>query len=1184
MADVTFELSMNTDNVEKDAKNLNKELNAIFKVTSDKELSSKIQGITNRLEKQQYTISKTLGKIDELSNKKVYSEDYKKLNADAEKLRQQLLKVSNEMNKIDLTQGDEAVAKFNKLSKESDELSKSLADVTSELQGLYDNNKVLDLEGMEKNEAEIENLRMKVGFLNHSIEKTVKSLYEADNELAEMVYNSDDLTDAMDNTAATSKWVAEHFHEMKMTSEEDVTTLGQTNDQLNQFVSTFAQASRLKTAENIADAFKKLLGVIVKVNAKILELAGKGLKKVGGALKNVTKNMLRLNKETATHDMNLKKAVNTMLKYGLGIRSVFILWRKLRAYAQDALKLMAQQFEEIDKTVSNIINSFNQFKNSVGTMVEPLMTTFAPAIETVLGLLTRANEALANFFAILTGQKYIYKAKKSNDSYAESLNKVSKAAKDAKEDIAAYDKLLVINRNDANGNGNGSGDDDEVVDAFERTLADSPFAEQVKKAISEDDWEEVGTLFADKLNIITSSLHNWIINDFAPASKTWAKRLGDTLNGGIATYDWNELGITIGAGTNAIFDAFNTFYTTFDGYDLGKSIADTVSGWFDEVNWELVGQTFGNKLNLMWSTAYGFMKNLDWGGMGDSLGTLIKSWAETVDTATIGNTIVTSLNGVLTFLKNSLSTIPWETVGEKITDLIMAFFKPTEDGGFDARAFAEVINTALNGVLDTLITILDKTDWEQVGTKIVEFIKGIDWVELLTKLGRTIAKGLKGAIIASVEIMKKDPFVGVIFASGLIHKLSNAIGGLGNNSTLTSAAETAGSALGKCIGAAMVGYLTGNILYELVPEVRKWADNIMAMFFGDEDLYKDTGSLSDKIANGLWSITEGRKAQKEAERKKKSGEITPNKSGHGGGHYGTNIQYKLSADISGVDVKKLAAIRDDIEYIDNDNKPHITEIDPKVNQVGVFKVQSFQTLYDSLVDKTVTAIAETTNVGLFDVFKNKIDIIPATSKKVVEAGTEKTNLITAFKGSIDAIKDVSEKVVKAVTKGDSDVKDLSTDISKVQGKTVEISVTTTPFKTIIGKISEIAIGAKDVINKELVDKLNALKVQVEMQNVASAIAGGINATTSIFKVPKLAQGAVIPANREFLAVLGDQKQGTNVEAPLDTIVKAMQIALDTTNNTGNKQDINLYLDGKQISKVVWNETEKRYKQSGMRFA
>lgn len=32
-------------------------------------------------------------------------------------------------------------------------------------------------------------------------------------------------------------------------------------------------------------------------------------------------------------------------------------------------------------------------------------------------------------------------------------------------------------------------------------------------------------------------------------------------------------------------------------------------------------------------------------------------------------------------------------------------------------------------------------------------------------------------------------------------------------------------------------------------------------------------------------------------------------------------------------------------------------------------------------------------------------------------------------------------------------------------------------------------------------------------------------------IPRLAQGAVIPPNREFLAVLGDQKQGRNIEAP-----------------------------------------------------
>ena len=40
-------------------------------------------------------------------------------------------------------------------------------------------------------------------------------------------------------------------------------------------------------------------------------------------------------------------------------------------------------------------------------------------------------------------------------------------------------------------------------------------------------------------------------------------------------------------------------------------------------------------------------------------------------------------------------------------------------------------------------------------------------------------------------------------------------------------------------------------------------------------------------------------------------------------------------------------------------------------------------------------------------------------------------------------------------------------------------------------------------------------------------------------IPHLAQGAVIPPNKEFMAVLGDQTNGTNIEAPLDTIKQAV---------------------------------------------
>lgn len=47
-------------------------------------------------------------------------------------------------------------------------------------------------------------------------------------------------------------------------------------------------------------------------------------------------------------------------------------------------------------------------------------------------------------------------------------------------------------------------------------------------------------------------------------------------------------------------------------------------------------------------------------------------------------------------------------------------------------------------------------------------------------------------------------------------------------------------------------------------------------------------------------------------------------------------------------------------------------------------------------------------------------------------------------------------------------------------------------------------------------------------------------TVKEWKIPQLAQGAVIPPNREFLAVLGDQNRGNNIEAPEDLIRKIVR--------------------------------------------
>ena len=133
---------------------------------------------------------------------------------------------------------------------------------------------------------------------------------------------------------------------------------------------------------------------------------------------------------------------------------------------------------------------------------------------------------------------------------------------------------------------------------------------------------------------------------------------------------------------------------------------------------------------------------------------------------------------------------------------------------------------------------------------------------------------------------------------------------------------------------------------------------------------------------------------------------------------------------------------------------------------------------------------------------------------------------------------------------------------------------------------------KGVINL-IIDGLNAL-----WRGLYSAIAGVVNGVGSIVEkigdaigkdwgfgiptnppvIPKLAQGAVIPPNRQFLAVLGDQKSGTNIEAPLDTIKQAVAEVL----GWGSDRPITIVvqMDSKEVFRQVVRENNAQVRMNG----
>lgn len=141
------------------------------------------------------------------------------------------------------------------------------------------------------------------------------------------------------------------------------------------------------------------------------------------------------------------------------------------------------------------------------------------------------------------------------------------------------------------------------------------------------------------------------------------------------------------------------------------------------------------------------------------------------------------------------------------------------------------------------------------------------------------------------------------------------------------------------------------------------------------------------------------------------------------------------------------------------------------------------------------------------------------------------------------------------------------------------------FKGVWNGIVSLLEGAVNIIIKGinwLIEQMN--KIQFEVPDWVPGIGGktlGVNIPpVNPIEIPRLATGAVIPPNREFMAILGDQKSGTNIEAPLETIVQAVMLALQKSGGSGGRDQIIenvVNLDGE----VIYRNQKRVAKRHGI---
>jgi hypothetical protein len=100
---------------------------------------------------------------------------------------------------------------------------------------------------------------------------------------------------------------------------------------------------------------------------------------------------------------------------------------------------------------------------------------------------------------------------------------------------------------------------------------------------------------------------------------------------------------------------------------------------------------------------------------------------------------------------------------------------------------------------------------------------------------------------------------------------------------------------------------------------------------------------------------------------------------------------------------------------------------------------------------------------------------------------------------------------------------------------------------ILSAFKKIVNGLIDGLNNVIATPFNGINTALEAIKKINILGltpfSGLQ-MISVPQIPHLAQGAVLPANKPFMAMLGDQRHGTNIEAPLATIQEAVALVMD----------------------------------------
>lgn len=426
-----------------------------------------------------------------------------------------------------------------------------------------------------------------------------------------------------------------------------------------------------KALGGILGASIKLAHGIGTVKNKVLELGKQkisGLKKellsIGkSALKSL--NPLNLLSKTTKKVTVAFKNVGNALKRILIYRTLrFVISQITQAFQQGVGNVIAYSQAingSLYSAITKIQIATTYMINSLGAMASPLIEAIAPAIDFLIDKFVALLNIINQVFSVLTGKGSWTKAIKGANMFGKEVKGTGGSARKAKKDIdlylASFDELHVLNKPSKPSSGGGSSKPSglDYGSMFKQESIESPiknFANKIKEFVKAEDWKGLGIF------------------------------IGDSINEGINSIDFNAMGSKVGKGLNAIFTTSYNLLHTINWVSIGNKIGDFLNSAIRKVDFRNIGGLLAQKITIPFMSLIGFIQTFDW--------------------SKFSSQISQGVIGFFDELSCALKSIDWAKLGITLGNELIETFREYDWGGV-AQSIYKFLKTAIESVLSLIV-------------------------------------------------------------------------------------------------------------------------------------------------------------------------------------------------------------------------------------------------------------------------------------------------------------------------------------------------------------------------------------------------------------------------------------------------------------------------------------------------